>query len=75
MISVKRLNFRRLTELFDQLPKSVSSFLAVDRNFKITQNDINKSFDQLTKKKTDGLWQLIESFLKLKIPLLELSIN
>jgi hypothetical protein len=24
--------------------------LAVDRNFKITQNDINKSFDQLTKK-------------------------
>jgi hypothetical protein len=35
---------------FDQLPKSVSSFLAVDQNFKITQNDINKSFDQLTKK-------------------------
>ena len=24
--------------------------LAVDRNFKISQNDINKSFDQLTKK-------------------------
>jgi hypothetical protein len=24
--------------------------LAVDQNFKITQNDINKSFDQLTKK-------------------------
>jgi hypothetical protein len=23
--------------------------LAVDQNFKITQNDINKSFDQLTK--------------------------
>jgi hypothetical protein len=33
MISVKRLNFRRLTKLFDQLPKSVSSFLSVDRNF------------------------------------------
>jgi hypothetical protein len=35
---------------FDQLTKSVRSFWAVDRNFKITQNDINKSFDQLTKK-------------------------
>ena len=34
---------------FDQLPKSVSYFLAVDRNFKITQDDINKSFDQLPK--------------------------
>jgi hypothetical protein len=34
MILVKRLNFRRLTELFDQLPKPISSFLAVDQNFK-----------------------------------------
>jgi hypothetical protein len=32
------------------VPKFVGSFLAVDRNFKITKNDINKSFDQLTKK-------------------------
>jgi hypothetical protein len=28
--SVKSLKFRRLTKLFDQLPKSISSFLAVD---------------------------------------------
>ena len=32
---------------FDQVPKSVGSFLAVDQKFKITQNDINKTFDQL----------------------------
>jgi hypothetical protein len=36
-----------LLKSFDQLPKSVGSFLTVDRKFKITQNDINKSFDQL----------------------------
>jgi hypothetical protein len=50
MSSIKRLKFSQLIELFDQLTKSVRSFWAVDRNFKITQNDINKSFDQLTKK-------------------------
>ncbi len=32
------------------MPKFVGSFLALDQNFKITKNDINKSFDQLTKK-------------------------
>ena len=35
---------------FDQVPKFVGFFLAVDQNFKITKNDIYKSFDQLTKK-------------------------
>jgi hypothetical protein len=29
--------------------------LALDQNLKITQNDINKSFDQLTKKN----WQML----------------
>jgi hypothetical protein len=32
---------------FDQLPKSVGSFLAVDQKFKITQNSIIRTFDQL----------------------------
>ncbi len=50
MSSIKCLKFRQLIELFDQLPKSVRSFWAVDWNFKITKNDINKSFDQLSKK-------------------------
>jgi hypothetical protein len=36
-----------LIEKFDQLKKSVRSFLALDRKFKITQNDIIKTFDQL----------------------------
>jgi hypothetical protein len=35
---------------FNQVKKFASYFLALDRNLKITQNDINKSFDQLTKK-------------------------
>jgi hypothetical protein len=39
--------FLALFKTFDQLPKSVGSFLAVDRKFKITQNDINKTFDQV----------------------------
>jgi hypothetical protein len=50
MSLIKRLKFSQLIELFDQLTKSVCSFWAVDQNFKITQNDIYKSFDQLTKK-------------------------
>ena len=47
---------------------------SVDRNFKITQNDINKSFDQVTKKN----WRILavdRNFKKPKIPLLELSIK
>ena len=32
---------------FDQLPKKNLRILALDRKFKITQNDINKTFDQL----------------------------
>jgi hypothetical protein len=32
---------------FDQLPKNNLQILAVDRKFKITQNDINKTFDQV----------------------------
>jgi hypothetical protein len=74
MISVKRLNSRRLTELFDQLPKSISSFLAVDQIFFKAKNTIIRTFDQLPKS-ISSFWQLIESFLKLKIPLLEISIN
>jgi hypothetical protein len=49
MILVKRLNSRRLTELFDQLPKSISSFLAVDRIFFKAKNTIIRTFDQLPK--------------------------
>jgi hypothetical protein len=48
--------------------------LAVDQNFKITKNDINKILINC-QKRTDGFWQLIENFLKPKIPFLELSIN
>jgi hypothetical protein len=48
--------------------------LAVDQNFKITKNDINKILINC-QKRTNGFWQLIETFLKPKIPLLELSIN
>jgi hypothetical protein len=36
-----------IIKTFDQLPKSVGSFLGVDQKFKITQNDINKTFDQV----------------------------
>jgi hypothetical protein len=65
MILVKRLNFRRLTELFDQLPKSISSFLAVDRNFKkpkipLLEVSIN------CQKRTYGFWQLIKILKSLK---------
>jgi hypothetical protein len=45
---------------FDQLPKKNLQILAVDQKFKLTQNDINKSFDQLPKR-THGFWQLIKS--------------
>jgi hypothetical protein len=48
--------------------------LALDRKFKITQNDII-TISIKCQKRTDGFLQLIKSFLKLKIPLLELSIN
>jgi hypothetical protein len=48
--------------------------LAVDRNLKITKNDINKILINC-QKRTDGFWQLIKTFLKPKIQLLELSIN
>jgi hypothetical protein len=48
--------------------------LADDQNFKITKNDINK-ISTNCQKRTDGFWQLIETFLKPKIPLLELLIN
>jgi hypothetical protein len=40
--------------IFDHLIELFHMF-SVDRNFKITQNDINKSFDQLPKK---NLWIL-----------------
>jgi hypothetical protein len=36
-----------IIKTFDQVPKSVGSFLAVDRKFKITQNDIIRTFDQV----------------------------
>jgi hypothetical protein len=34
----------QLIEKFDQLPKNNLQILAVDQNFKITQNDIIKSY-------------------------------
>jgi hypothetical protein len=37
--------------------------LAVDQNFKITKNDINKILINC-QKRTDGFWQLIETFFK-----------
>ena len=36
------------------MPKNNLQILALDRNFKITQNDINKSFDQL--KRSSEIW-------------------
>jgi hypothetical protein len=48
--------------------------LAVDRKFKITQNDIIK-ISINCQKITCKFWKLIKTFLKPKIPLLELSIN
>ena len=74
MSLIKHLKISQLIELFDQLPKKNGRILAVDRNFKITKNDINKILINC-QKRTDGFWQLIETFLKPKIPLLELSIN
>ena len=62
----------QLIEKFDQLPKKNWRILAVDRNFKITKNDINKIWINC-QKRTDGFWQLIKTFLKPKIPLLELK--
>ena len=41
--------FRRLTELFGQTPKSVGSFLALDRIFFIAKNTIIRTFDQVIK--------------------------
>jgi hypothetical protein len=68
-----------IIKTFDQVPKSVGSFLAVDRKFKITQNDIIRTFDQvkrsseirsteLTKKKKsfDQTPNLTENFDQLK---------
>jgi hypothetical protein len=48
--------------------------LAVDQNFKITQNDINKILINCQNPSV-LFWQLIETFLKPKIPLLEILIN
>ena len=61
MISIKRLKINHLIELFDQVPKAISSFLAVDRNFKkpkipLLELSIN------CQKRTYGFWQLIETF-------------
>ena len=50
---------------FDQLPKSIGSFLAVDQKFKITQNDINKTFDHLkTLKKFDQVMKYYKLIIK-----------
>jgi len=74
MSSIKRLKISQLIKKFDQLPKKNWRILAVDQNFKITKNDINKILINC-QKRTDGFWQLIKTFLKPKIPLLELSIK
>jgi hypothetical protein len=45
---------------FDQVKKFASYFLALDRKFKITQNDIIKILINC-QKRTYGFWQLIKS--------------
>ena len=50
-----------LIKLFDQLIKKNWRILAVDQNFKITKNDINK-ISINCQKRTYRFWQLIESF-------------
>ena len=49
MRSIKRLKISQLIKKFDQVKKSVSSFLAVDQKLKITKNDIIRTFDQVPK--------------------------
>jgi hypothetical protein len=71
---IKRLKISQLIEKFNQLPKKNCRILAVDQNFKITKNDINK-ISINCQKRTDGFGQLIKTILKPKIPLLELWIN
>jgi hypothetical protein len=71
---IKRLKISQLIEKFDQLPKSVRSFLAVDRKFKITKNGIIRTFDQLPKSVVCFL-ALDQNFLKAKMTLIKLSIN
>jgi hypothetical protein len=40
----------QLIEKFDQLPKSIGSFLALDQKVLKAQNSIIRTFDQLPKK-------------------------
>jgi hypothetical protein len=56
------------------VPKNNLQILADDQKFKITQNDIIKILIKC-QKITCKFWQLIKTFLKPKIPLLELLIN
>jgi hypothetical protein len=49
-----------LLKSFDQLPKFASYFLALDRKFKITQNDIIK-ISINCQKRTYGFLHLIKS--------------
>ncbi len=58
MSLIKRLKISQLIEKFDQLPKKNWQILAVDRNFKITKNDIYK-ISINCHKRTDGFWHLI----------------
>ncbi len=51
---------------FNQLPKKNLRILALDRKFKITQNDIIKMLIKC-QKRTYRFWQLIESLIKLLI--------
>jgi hypothetical protein len=47
---------------------------SVDRNFKITQNDINKILINC-QKRTDGFWQLIEIFINVILSYFKILIN
>jgi hypothetical protein len=61
MISVKRLKFRRLTELFDQLPNPSVLFWQLIES----SNNGILGFKKVLincQKRTGGFWQLIETF-------------
>jgi hypothetical protein len=47
LIKSPKLLQNTIIRTFDQLPKNNLQILAVDQKFKITQNDINKTFNQV----------------------------
>jgi hypothetical protein len=47
LIKSQKILQNTIIRTFDQLPKNNLQILAVDQKFKITQNDINKTFNQV----------------------------